>query len=169
MTAMTTPSSSRPWYKQGWPWFLIALTTIAVVACIGTLYYAENTETSLVVDDYYQAGRTINQDLARQTQARKLGVNADVMFGENGNVRVFLREKGALPSTLQLSLQHPTQAKYDQTIPLKRIADGLYEGHGTATWQGRWYLSLESADEHWRVEGEALLPAIDKVTLDPGS
>ncbi len=169
MTTMTAPRPLRPWYKQGWPWFLIALPTIAVVACSVTLYFAITTETSLVVDDYYQAGRAINQDLARQTQARKQGVDADVMFGENGNVRVFLREKGTLPATLQLSLQHPTQAKYDQTLPLKRIADGLYEGHGTSVSQGRWYLSLESADQHWRVDGEALLPAIDKVTLTPGS
>lgn len=169
MTTMTAPRPFRPWYKQGWPWFLIALPTIAVVACSVTLYFAITTETSLVVDDYYQAGRAINQDLARQAQARKLGVDADVMFGENGNIRVFLRQKGTLPATLQLSLQHPTQAKYDQTLPLKRIADGLYEGHGTSVSQGRWYLSLESMDERWRVEGEALLPAIDKVTLTPGS
>ena len=55
-----------PWYKQFWPWFFILVPVITLMMGGLMLYLAINTQDSLVVDDYYKEGRTINASLARE-------------------------------------------------------------------------------------------------------
>ena len=40
-----------PWYKQFWPWFIIALPASVVVASFFTLWLAISNPDQLVVDD----------------------------------------------------------------------------------------------------------------------
>ena len=40
-----------PWYKQFWPWFIIALPASAVIASFITLYLAVSRPDYIVVDD----------------------------------------------------------------------------------------------------------------------
>ena len=40
----------EPWYRQGWPWFLIAFPATAVVAGIATLVIAIQTFDGMVVE-----------------------------------------------------------------------------------------------------------------------
>ena len=40
-----------PWYRQFWPWFIIALPTAAVVASFFTLWLAISQPDYMVVDD----------------------------------------------------------------------------------------------------------------------
>lgn len=56
----------QPWYRQPWPWFLIALPAIAVVGCIATMILAIRTNDA-VVADYYQRGLDINKELAHRS------------------------------------------------------------------------------------------------------
>ena len=64
------------WYRQGWPWFLIALPASAVFGGIATLILALQSPNALVVDDYYKEGLAINQQIHRQAVARDMGLNA---------------------------------------------------------------------------------------------
>ncbi len=41
----------RPWYREPWPWVLIALPLLAVVAGFATLWLALSNPDYLVVDD----------------------------------------------------------------------------------------------------------------------
>ena len=59
----------KPWYRQFWPWFLIALPAISVVAGLSTLTIAVLNQDSLVRDDWYKDGKAINQSLARDDAA----------------------------------------------------------------------------------------------------
>ena len=63
----------EPWYRQGWPWFLIAFPATAVVAGIATLVIAIQTFDGMVVDDYYKEGRAIVQTIGRVEHAREMG------------------------------------------------------------------------------------------------
>ena len=45
------PGEGVPWYKQFWPWFIIALPASAVVASFFTLWLAISNPDQLVVDD----------------------------------------------------------------------------------------------------------------------
>ena len=54
MPEPTSPSSSaqdKPWYRQFWPWFIIALPASAVVAGLLTLWIAISNPDYLVIDD----------------------------------------------------------------------------------------------------------------------
>jgi len=45
------PGQDMPWYKQFWPWFIIALPASAVIASFTTLWIAISNPDGLVVTD----------------------------------------------------------------------------------------------------------------------
>ena len=50
---------NQPWYRQFWPWFIIALPASAVIASFFTLWLAISNPDHLVVDeDEYQQLRS---------------------------------------------------------------------------------------------------------------
>src|SRR5688572_9237223 len=49
-----------PWYKERWPWILMSGPATVIVAGIVTMWSALATADTLVVDDYYLRGITIN-------------------------------------------------------------------------------------------------------------
>ena len=48
---VNTPVEIEPWYKQFWPWFIIALPASVVIASFFTLYLAVSNPDHLVVTD----------------------------------------------------------------------------------------------------------------------
>ena len=66
-----------PWYRQGWPWFLIALPATAVVGGIITALLAVRGFDGPVVADYYKQGLAINEEVARAQLARELAITAE--------------------------------------------------------------------------------------------
>lgn len=59
-TTQHNPSMpATPWYKQFWPWFLIALPTAAVIASFITLDIAIKNADTPIHDDYVQHGLTV--------------------------------------------------------------------------------------------------------------
>lgn len=50
---------TRPWYRQFWPWLLIALPTAAVVASMITLWLAVSHKDPIVIEEsQYQKVRS---------------------------------------------------------------------------------------------------------------
>jgi len=45
------PGQDLPWYRQFWPWFIIALPAAAVIASFFTLWLALSNPDYVVVDD----------------------------------------------------------------------------------------------------------------------
>lgn len=69
--AIMTQPLSKPWYRQFWPWFIIALPTAAVVGSITTAIIASQDGVNLVAEDYYKQGKEINQDLSKLTAPKR--------------------------------------------------------------------------------------------------
>jgi hypothetical protein len=42
---------TRPWYKEPWPWVLIAIPLLTIIACAYTLYLAVSNPDYLVVEE----------------------------------------------------------------------------------------------------------------------
>ena len=63
MTAMSIKMPTKPWYKEPWPWVLIAIPFSAVIMGVVLITLALESEDGLVVDDYYWKGKQINQVL----------------------------------------------------------------------------------------------------------
>ena len=142
----------KPWYREPWPWLLMAGPAIVIVAGIVTTWIAVKNEDGLVADDYYKQGLAINQVIRRETTAAALDMRARVLFGEN-RVRVFLTGPG-LPRELVLRLVHRTRAGLDRETRLRSHTYGWYEGGLPATTSGRWNLFLEDGDRNWRLKGD---------------
>ena len=157
---MTTDTSPRPWYKQFWPWFIMALPASAVVAGLTTVFIAVKNQDSVVRDDWYKEGKAINQDFARDARAKALAVEATARIDElTGEVAVRLQQKGgAAPATLALYFQHPTKADADQNLVLNRQGDE-FRGHLPKTLQGRYYVELGTTE--WRLLGTRTFPAAE--------
>jgi len=140
----------RPWYREPWPWILMAGPAATIVAGIFTMMLALRTEDGLVADDYYRQGLAINRELRRDERARELGLDAAVRFA-GASVRVVLR--GPAPPRLRLRLVHPARAGRDQAIVLHRVALDAYEGRLTPAGGERRRLLLEDAGGTWRLAG----------------
>lgn len=169
--AMTLRRDSNPWYREPWPWILMAGPAIVIVAGFVTAWLAIVSDDGLVVDDYYKQGLTMNQRLQRDHFARELGLRADLMrSGQQLRLLVAAERDPGLPEVLTLKLSHPTRAGQDQLVRMVSEGQGFYGGELSADIFGRWYVSIEDQDGKWRLQGEwqADGEAPLRVTAQPG-
>jgi hypothetical protein len=174
MSPRPDPQSSSPpppWYRQFWPWVLIAIPGTAVVLGIALVLISLHDPDGLVVDDYYKQGLAINRQLERDRKAGRLGVRARVhLDSDAGTVRVELEgELSPRPSLLQLHLLHPTRSRRDVSTTLHPDALGSYSGLVDLSAPAYWHLSVEPADGTWWLRGRVRLPATTSLTLEPAS
>lgn len=154
---MMTIQTPKPWYREPWPWILMAGPAIVVVAGFVTAWLAVVSNDGLVSDDYYKQGLAINQRIARDQEAVTRGLTGELLTGSDGHeLRLFLasRSESALPEVLILNLKHPTRAGNDQRLELKRDGAGFYAGRLTKPLAGRWHVSIEDAEEQWRLTAD---------------
>lgn len=63
-----------PWYRQFWPWFIIALPAASIIAGIITVYLALSRPFHLVVGD--EEYRRLNDDLKAHTPVQEIKKDA---------------------------------------------------------------------------------------------
>jgi hypothetical protein len=61
MTELEQSLKSGPWYREPWPWILMAGPFTVIVAGLFTAWLAVTRADPLVVDNYYKEGLAINQ------------------------------------------------------------------------------------------------------------
>src|SRR3970040_1546333 len=109
-----------PWYKEPWPWILMAPPAAAVLAGIATIWIAVASADGLVAEDYYKQGLALNKVIAREELARELGITASMQVSAG---RIQVRLEGAQPEALFVHLAHRTRAGFDQRLRLARARD----------------------------------------------
>ncbi len=149
-----------PWYRQFWPWFLIALPGCVVVASISMLFVALAHDDSRVHDNYYKEGLAINQQLAADRTALQLDLRAALRFDADGHAALQLSGDIAPPAQLQLQLIHPLDNRRDHTLTFVHLGSRDYATAIAELPQGRWHLELgDPTDTRWRLRGSARLGA----------
>ena len=103
---------TKPWYKQLWPWILIAIPVVTAIKAVHTIVVMQQHSPDLVVDDYYKAGRAINMQLAKYREAALRNLDAHVLVAGNRAV-VRFAENTVLDGTVHLDFYHPTLAERD--------------------------------------------------------
>jgi hypothetical protein len=158
-----------PWYREPWPWFLMAGPAIVVVAGIVTAWLAVTHEDGLVAADYYKRGLAINRTIEKEEKAARLGMSAQLGFSDDGKtLRVFVAGKAALAPRLALRLVHATRTELDQSLALERATGGWYEAELTPPVSGKWTLLLEDPEGGWRLTGTWVATVEQRVvTLTP--
>ena len=148
------PASMLPpsrWYREPWPWLLMAGPALVVVAGLFTAWLAVSHEDGLVADDYYKQGLAINKEIGREAHAASLRLNARVLFGSH-RVRVFVN--GDAPPKLILHLMHPTRVAFDRSVSLQAEGAGWYAAALEAP-GARYHVVLEDGARTWRLDADA--------------
>jgi len=156
---MQTQPPVESWTSQPYVWMLILIPFSAVVVGMIMLTLAIESDTGLVVDDYYKQGKQINQVLARDQAASAMGLSAALNFdSDSGVVEVSLKANSTLITNEQVSLGlfHATKPDMDQTIILKANDQQVYSATLDHLSDGRWHVHL--ATETWRLTGSLYVP-----------
>jgi hypothetical protein len=159
-----------PWYREPWPWLLMAGPVTVIFAGIATAWIAVVSSDGLVVNDYYKQGLAINQTLERGALATRLGYRAELELAPDArsvSLRLAAAEGAVLPAQLQLRVAHPTRAGRDALVLLRQQNPGQYQGAVPELSAGRWILVLEDMQFSWRISGGLTVPASGAVTLLP--
>lgn len=152
---MKPKSSVVPWYHHRWPWLLMAGPAIVIVAGFVTFWLAVTSRDSLVAADYYKQGLAVNAVLAREAEAARLGVSADVarLPGHTALAVTLTLGESAPPQALMLTLAHPVDGRLDRQLRASREASGRYVATTDRPASGRWRVMLEDSNGQWRLTG----------------
>lgn len=150
-----------PWYRQFWPWFIIALPASAVVAGLYTLWIALQTGDSLVMRSDDGVNTVTERIIAAEQQAAQYGLLATVSIDSLTNavsVSIGASDATAIADTLELFMRHPTIASRDVLIMLHlampdAAGNPLWVGHFTQPLSDRMIMTLSSEDS-WRMTAE---------------
>ena len=153
MNRLEENQQDGPWYREPWPWILMAGPFAVVVAGLVTAWIAVANDDPLVVDNYYKEGLAINRVLERDRAAAAGGYRAELLFSSDG-ARVRARVVGGAPEALRLSMVHPTRAELDRSVQLHSLQGGWYEGAVDLPLAPRWRVVLEDLQQAWRLTGE---------------
>ena len=158
---------TEPWYRQFWPWFLISIPGITVIAGVGMIVIATLTADGMVVDDYYKQGLAINEVLDREINAQNMGLSSRVIFDwQSQQVQVtFQADELINTSPLVLLLAHPTKDRVDLEVLLHPIDSNVYRGSLSQLETANWHLSITDSAQTWKLSGRVRVPAENSVEL----
>jgi hypothetical protein len=156
-----------PWYKQFWPWFILAILALSVVLGLSLLTVSILKGDSLVVDNYYDAGKGINTALDREKLAKQLQLTANVSFDDDTGIAEVTLNGNSRPAQLTLSLISPTQPEKDRRIVMQPAEGKLYRGNMQDSVQGRRFVELigQEGGKDWRLFEEETLATGTPVQL----
>ena len=163
---MTTTQIVKPWYREPWPWLLMAGPFFVVVAACYTAWLAISTSDGLVADDYYKQGLTVGNTIASSALAKTEGLTVSLRVVEGGLAfRLTARDKNFVPPPkLVITLSHPTRAGLDQTQIFARNGD-TYAGKLRLPASGHWLVLIEDEPRSWRLLGNVILPASGETVI----
>lgn len=155
----TVNAMIQPWYRQAWPWFLIALPASAVIGCMVTIFLATHSPNALVADDYYKQGLAINQQKQRLRHADQMNMSGLVRTTSEGKLSLELESDMPVSEpALTLKIIHFTRSELDQTLELERQPSGLYVAKLPKNLRdGTWYLRVRPQDTSWELRSRIII------------
>lgn len=137
-------------------WAMVVIPAATVIASILTLRVSFVGRDPELPAQYAWEGASLDRDLARAEQARRLGIGAALSLDPSGRIAVQLTgaPDAPQPATLELLLTHASRPALDRRITLAPAgAAGRYAGLSSPLPAGNWLLQLDGRDAGWRLRG----------------
>ena len=165
MTSQT--DEHRNWKQEPLVWMVIAIPLSAVIMGICLITLAIQSDSGLVIDDYYKHGKEINRVLKRDQAAYALGLQADLEINDFSGIKIRLEASKPFAPVEKIELQmvHATRPGLDRNLTLEFKNGVLIAYTKPFTSRGRWNLSLQTAS--WRLTGSIQLPQQHSARLLP--
>lgn len=144
--------ASRPWYRERWPWILMAGPVAVIAAATASAWLAFATSDGLAPE--YRLGIAIGQALGRICTTAALGYRSALSLDSGGALEVRLSGGNAPPYALRLRLAHPNGSGLDRVIALETTGKGMYRAPSGGLPAERWLVVLEDDSGIWRLGGE---------------
>ena len=160
-------NTTKVWYKQFWPWFLIIVPLTSMVLSFTMMRFAFNTEDSMVIDDYYKEGKGINLQIQKVERAKVLNISTLAKVSENSISVTFVTGSPKDGQILTLDFIHATQDFKDFSVTLLRDANGNYRAPLDNNISGKWQVSLHPQDQEWKINKVLSFPQKDSFVLAP--
>ena len=170
-TNLASHLDTEPWYKQGWPWALIAIPVLTVIAGVTTFIIANDTADTLVQDDYYKRGLAINSRLERFELAQSMSLVAKVDVDISSSL-ISIRLKSdkdhltQISEELSINFFHPTLKTKDQSFKLNQLSKNEYVAEIINLEQAYWHIQIEDNTQTWLLKARWLYPDKTKLIID---
>jgi len=156
MFESTDHNTTDPWYKQFWPWFIIALPLTAVIASVTTVIIAFTNADTVVRGNWYKDGLAINQRLDKSMETKKRDIKGQLKINrDTGQITVKLQNVNSQEEpSIHLQIIHPTQVKKDINLSMLATGDGEYQSKLAKIPEGNYYIQIEPASGHWQLNSQ---------------
>jgi hypothetical protein len=154
----------KPWYKQFWPWLLIAIPLATVLKSGHTIYVMNQQSPDLVIDDYYAEGKAINMNLAKFKESALRNLQGHILLAGNKAI-VRFEKNAALEQSLTLQFVHNTFAEKDFTVKAERSGENLFVAELPSTLTGKWNLLVTDDSQQWKLRSTMMLPQTTEFKL----
>jgi len=143
--------AQRPWFKEPYVWMLIGIPLSSVLVGIFFITTAVQNKDTLVRDNYYKDGLAYNSELQWDKHAKAMDIRLEILVEGNDLKLTMLNSRLDPPSTLKITLGHPTIPEKDRESHTQLTENKQFLGFVEAMEDGRYYFLVESAEQQWRV------------------
>ena len=149
---------ANPWYKEPWPFILVSITGLGVVAGSTLAVIGFSNPPEIVSGQFGSLAKFVTEDSARVDQARALGLSGRLALEGNEVVlTISALDAASLPEQLMVQFQHPATSAGDSVALLSRTSRsdkrGQYRGSYAVPPHARAHVSVTDLNQSWALAG----------------
>lgn len=147
-------SPAKPWYKEPWPFILVGITGLGVVAGTTLAVIGFSNPPEIVRGEFGSLAKFLVDNPARIEQARQLGLAGRLAL-EGDAIRFELSADASyvLPEQLMVQFQHPASSAGDMVALLSHQGNGEYRGSYDTPPHARAYVMVTDLGQTWSLGG----------------